>query len=370
MLSFKCFSFYPIVFVVIIVNEVQSSDVMTPAPNPGLPNPVFPLPVLKMTKVQDVGQEDQGAKVAQPLKEEVPAQGSPVAKEMIPGERESHIVKEAPKIAEKKDPQAVKDQPKEPAQPIILNLKEIKTEQGGQQPTENQSMSLAEDRKPWTITVKPLSVNFSAVTFGMTKKKLRVNQFDVDSHRSSFGYLANRSERAGVGYDLELGLMVTKNIEVFTILGFSYERPFEKVTMLSPSFNLSFDFKVRRSFELSLGGRYYWDLQNRWSPFVGIMGTGIFQEPIKSEAFTGTAPNYKSIGNFTFIDRTTMWGGAIQGGADYQFTKKVLLSLSVSLRYTPRTSHKTIVVNGLTASSRENRSLWSLPVLVSLKFLI
>jgi outer membrane protein W len=215
-------------------------------------------------------------------------------------------------------------------------------------------------------------VNFSAVTFGMTKKNLRVNDFDVDPYRSSFGYLTSRSERAGVGYDLELGLMLTNNIEVFTNLGFSYERPFEKLILVRPPFNpLYFDFKARRSFEVSLGGRYYWNLDNRWYPFVGIMGTGIIQEPIKSEAFSKpNRVNYISLRNFTLLDRTMLWGGAIQGGADYQFTQNVSLSFSVSLRYTPRTSRKSIVVNGFQLSSRENRSLWSLPAIVSLKFLI
>jgi hypothetical protein len=138
--------------------------------------------------------------------------------------------------------------------------------------SETKLTSAIEGRKPGTITIKPLAVNFSSLTFGMRKKSQLINGYPIDPYRGSFACLSNRGESIGTAYDLELGIMATENIEAFTILGVSYERPFAKVSVVvQPGTTLAFDFNPRRSFEASVGGRYYWNTQKPWFPFVGFM---------------------------------------------------------------------------------------------------
>ncbi len=368
MTSSKFIPLFSFVFTGIAFNEAFSFD--DTHSNPGLRKSAFPKPVLKMHRPNTDQEEETKKNITE--KEEKKEEKQEQKQEQKKNEKKED--KKEEKKEQKKD-EKKEDKKDEKKEDKKEEKKEQKKDEKKDEKKEAQAVKANQQPqgiKPWTITIKPLSVNFSAVTFGMSKKSLRVNDSDIDPYRSSFGYLTSRSQRAAVGYDLELGLMLTSNIEIFTNLGFSYERPFEKVSFFLPGTPNAFsvDFKARRSFEVSLGGRYYWNLDNRWYPFVGLMGTGIIQEPIKSEAFRGGPPNYISLGNFTFLDRTTLWGGAIQGGADYHFTENVSLSFSMSLRYTPRTSRKSIVINGSQLSSRENRSLWSLPTIVSLKFLV
>lgn len=230
--------------------------------------------------------------------------------------------------------------------------------------------SVIEDRKPGTITIKPLAVNFSSLTFGMRKKSQLINGYPIDPYRSSFACLSNRGESIGTAYDLELGVMATTNIEAFTILGVSYERPFSKVSVvIQPGTTLAFDFNPRRSFEASLGGRYYWNTQKPWFPFVGLMGTVRFQDSISATVFNSTnnATVYSLLERLTLQKRKTLWGGTLQAGADYQFNDLVSLTLSVSLQYTPRASISYSSIGNRQIRCQDNRNLWNLPVVAALK---
>jgi hypothetical protein len=234
-----------------------------------------------------------------------------------------------------------------------------------------------DDRKACSITIKPLIVNFTALTVGMSKKNQKINGIDINAYHSSFGFLMNRSERAGVGYDLELGIMTTRNIEIFTILGISRENPFEKVVVMYPPFtppftftNVAFDFKSRKNFEASLGSRYYWNTQKPWFPFIGIMGTATFQGPVKAQVFRiidPFQPTYSPIGPLTLQGRKVLWGGTIHLGADYQFNKYISLTLSAGLRYTPRPGITVSSIGGIPITFRDNQSIWNFPMLASLK---
>jgi hypothetical protein len=184
----------------------------------------------------------------------------------------------------------------------------------------------------------------------------------------------NRPDRAGVGYDFEAGLMVTRNVEIFTILGFSVEQPLNKVIIgvsPTPGDVLAFDFKQRHNYEVSLGSRYYWNSIKPWFPFVGFMGTITFQDSVRSDAFNVDnllAQSYSSIGSLTLQGRKMLFGWTLMAGADYQITPLFAVTFSVGLRYMPRTHLTYTSIAGKSISCRDNRNMWSLPVTVSLKF--
>ncbi|MBX9805303.1 MAG: hypothetical protein K2Y18_06080 [Alphaproteobacteria bacterium] len=248
-------------------------------------------------------------------------------------------------------------------------------------PVETKSTWIPDDRKAGTITIKPLTVNLTALTFGMSSKHQKLNGFPIDAYRCPFGFMANRTERNGAGYDLELGVMATKEIELFTILSFSHETGTDKVNVMNAPYfaplpgiivtNMAYDFDSRNNYEISLGSRYYWNTQKPWFPFVGIFGTATFQGSVRAKVYNvipgGFLNEYAPLGRFTLQSRKTLWGGTFQFGADYQFNKWVSLTLCAGLRYTPRPGITLTTINNTPISFRDNQSIWSLPVLVALK---
>lgn len=198
-----------------------------------------------------------------------------------------------------------------------------------------------------------------------------INGIATDPYRTSFGYLSNQGDGATVAYDFELGIMATSNIEVFTIIGVSYEHPFSDVLLpLSDGSRrtLAFNFKPRWNSQVSLGGRYYWNTEKPWFPFVGFMGTVRFQGNVKSDVLNATTPTNRSfIGPLTLQGRKTLWGGTLQAGADYQFTKWLSLSLSLGLQYTSRSNVTVTSIDGREIRTRSNRNVITVPVVASLK---
>ena len=254
---------------------------------------------------------------------------------------------------------------KEKATTISLNSNDNKA-------SVTKSVPAIEDRKPGTITLKPLTVNFGALTFGIKRKSQLINGFTIDPYKSSFACLSNRGDAIGTSYDLELGVMVTSNIEAFTILGVDYQRPFTKITIsnnpANRNDNFLYEFKDRRNYNFSLGGRYYWNTQKPWFPFVGLMGTATFQDSVRADVFRVLNATTPPLGPLTLQRRKTLWGGTFQAGADYQFTDLVSLTLVVALQYTPRVSMSSSSIGGKQITCRDNRNLWSLPLMATLKF--
>lgn len=243
---------------------------------------------------------------------------------------------------------------------------------------ENKSTWTAENRKAGTITLKPLNVNLTALTFGMKRKDQQVNGIALNGYRGSFpGILSNRTDRASIGYDLELGVMATESIEAFTILGIARETGIKSVFVAAPPFvpfnlnDMIFDFKPRLSFQCSLGGRYYWNNQKPWFPFIGIMGTATFQGAVKTERYAIANPllgTLADMGPLTLQKRKILYGGTLQAGADYQFNAYTALTLSIGLRYTPRTRITYTFLPEQPVSFRDNPNLWSVPIMAALKF--
>ena len=256
--------------------------------------------------------------------------------------------------------------------------------------TPTQATKLLQDRRPGTVTIKPLTINFSGLTFGMSRKSQLINGWKIDPYRKSFGTFSNQAQAIGTSYDLELGIMVTSSVEVFAIAGVDYQRPFAKVVVSNNNTapfvgiydQLSYDFKARHNYGFSLGGRYYWNTKKPWFPFVGVMGTVIRQDAIRANVFeigpNAFVPNYPPVGFLTLQKKKILWGGTLQMGADYQLSKFVSLTLVAGVQYTPRArrSISKITVNNAgfpppgekTISCQDNRNLWSVPFMASLKF--
>jgi hypothetical protein len=249
--------------------------------------------------------------------------------------------------------------------------------------------------------VKPLGVNVSGLTFGIAKKNQIINGYPKDFYKSSFGCFSNQAQAFGFAYDFELGVMVTSNIEAFIIAGLEYQRGMSKLVISNnntavfggflPLFGLdqlAYDFKTRRNYSFSLGGRYYWNTQKPWFPFVGLMGTVIRQDAIRANVFSlglvGFNNTYPLIGPYQLQPRKYLVGGTLQAGADYQITDHMSASFVIGLQYTPRTRWQTTAIfnpldentpigpvptSGIkNISNRDNRNFWSVPIMVALKF--
>ncbi|MBX9805306.1 MAG: hypothetical protein K2Y18_06095 [Alphaproteobacteria bacterium] len=249
---------------------------------------------------------------------------------------------------------------------------------------------IPDDRKAGTITIKPLSVYFGAMTVGLSQKRQKINGIKLEAYRSPFGYMLNTTDRAGIGYNFELGYMITKSFEAFTILGITHETGMRKINVMFPPFqgtfarsgnSLSIDFKPRNTFEVSLGGRYYWNTQKPWFPFVGLMGTLAFQEKVESTIYYKLSNQFDTrsyVGPLVLQKRKTLFGGALQVGADYQFTQHIALTCALGVKYLSRPS---VTLSSITSptpppagfnrivnmSFRDNQSQWSFPVLAALK---
>jgi hypothetical protein len=244
-------------------------------------------------------------------------------------------------------------------------------------PSDAKPIPTISDRKPGTITVKPLAMNFGALTFGMKHKSQIINGYPIDPYRSSFACLSNRGDSIGSSYDFELGAMVTKNIEVFTIVGIDHQNPNKDKSIISNNnpanqFDVfAYQFHSRRNSNISLGGRYYWDTQKPWFPFVGLIGTVIFQDSVRANIYNVINLNqgiYGLIGPLTLQEKKTLWGMTIQAGADYQFNDLVALTFAVGLQYTPRVPRTYPSIAGRQITCRDNRNLWTIPAMIALKF--
>jgi hypothetical protein len=249
-------------------------------------------------------------------------------------------------------------------------------------PAEIKKTRVVNDRKAGTITLKPLTVNFSGLTFGMSRKSQLINTFPKDPYRHSFATLSNQAQAIGSSYDLEIGVMITRNVEAFAIAGIDRQQGFINVIVsantLNQYDNLAYNFKNRTNYLISLGGRYYWNTQKPWFPFIGLMGTAIRQGDIKAIACdvgpNGFVPTFPAIGPITLQRAKTLLGGTFQVGADYQYTDFVSITFVAGLQYTPRVgaSFSSIFspqqrrVENITC--RDNRKLWSVPIMAALKF--
>ena len=233
-------------------------------------------------------------------------------------------------------------------------------------------------RRPGMVTIKPLIVNFSGITVGMKHKSQLINGITIDPFQSAMGRFTNQAQATGRSYDLELGVMLSNNIEAFVIAGFEYQRGFNKLSVanfiqvpFNPNNNFFYDFQSRTNYSFSLGGRYYWNTKKPWYPFVGLMGTVIRQAPIRAKAFLDVGfpiPVYAPIGSITLQDRKNLLGGTLQVGADYQFTDLISITFAAGVQYTQRTPLTYTSLNGQVITCRDNRNFWSFPFMAALKF--
>lgn len=236
------------------------------------------------------------------------------------------------------------------------------------------------DRMAGTVTLKPLTINFSGITFGMKHKDYLINGHKIDPFQGQLARFTNQAQATGRSYDLELGVMLTNNLEAFIIAGFEYQRGFTKSEIANldqggdpEENNYFYDYKSRTNYFFSFGGRYYWNTQKPWFPFVGLMATVIRQPALQSRAFRPgglLVYTFPPIGPFTFQRKVTLWGGTLQAGADYQITDLLAVTFAVGIQYTPRNRINYTSLQGHTITCRNNHNIWSVPIIASLKLTI
>lgn len=235
-----------------------------------------------------------------------------------------------------------------------------------------QEGAYAKSYEAGSITFKPLIVDFYDFTFGSKKHSSYINTRPVSIYRDAeFAPLGARADRNGVGYDIELGYMITQSLEAFALAGFTIEKPHKKVGVANipaPLVNY-FDFKKRYSYSAFLGGRYYWGLEGAWTPFVGGSLGVIWQEKTKAKLFSGpaNAVAYTPIGKFEALKSKWFMSGDFQVGVDYEFTKTWHLTLMSGAQYHPRAKTKKSRISNRTVYYRDNWNRWSIPVSAAVK---
>lgn len=258
--------------------------------------------------------------------------------------------------------------------PISLILKTLPCLLLASIPLTGNQKALAANGKEGSFTVKPVNVNMSSITFERRKTSAHINGHRTNAFRSGFGLAANRPAQNGSGYDLELGYYLKSYLELFTIVGFSNERPIKKMLIRDlnvPMSNLLMNFKRRYSFGMTMGFRYYWETTSKWLPFVGAGVGVIILNKTKADVYDSSTflptPPFQSLGKATLQRRKTLFDGRLMGGVDYQFSETFSLTLATGLQYHPRSKKTTSHTGGRKITYRDNWNKLSIPFMVSLK---
>ena len=232
-----------------------------------------------------------------------------------------------------------------------------------------------------SFTIKPINLNFYAYTFGHKRIMSKINDIEINTYRGYPGLAGNRTDKSGTGYDVEAGFMFTPAIEAFFLAGFTIDRPLYESTVKYAPFpftNNNFRFKRRSTFNTSLGGRYYFDTESAWIPFVGLTVGAVFQGKTKAHVFDqnpGRVPINISIGHIEAQKSKTLIDGAFQAGVDYRLTDVWHLTMMTGLKYQPRAGKKISRVTDQqgrvrTITYQDNWNKWVVPFVVSLKIVL
>jgi hypothetical protein len=232
-----------------------------------------------------------------------------------------------------------------------------------------------------TFSVSPLTLNIASLTKDYRHKAAKINGFPKDPYKGTFGTGLNRGDRIGIGYDLELGYFVINNLELFTTLTYVYERGntqgVSSPVLQIPAFGLfqdiTYDFKSRKDAAISLGGRYFINIQeSHWKPFVSLRATVTSQGTTK--AFLTQAPAFTVVpdvplGNVVLQKRKTLWGGMFQTGADYRINECIALTFGIGLLYTQRPKLHYVPAPGtVPIAYQDHYNKWTVPVQFSIRF--
>jgi opacity protein-like surface antigen len=255
---------------------------------------------------------------------------------------------------------------------------------------------------PGTFTFKPINVNMASLTMGLEAKDsfivseginflnpaAPVNmRVPVNVYRSPMPFGFNECDRNAIGYGVEMGYVIGRDVEVFGRAGYSHERPKARFIVA----DRSFEFKPRNNYGLSLGARYYINLESAWKPFLSVSAGYTSQGETKAQIYAHSPLALsniefdQSIGIYKLLKQQNLFSFELSAGTDYAFNKNWALSCSVALRYNKRGGSSSINTPGALStvpgvpfpvqlpprvvSYSDHKQQWYIPVTVSLKFM-
>lgn len=247
-----------------------------------------------------------------------------------------------------------------------------------------------------TFSIKPLNITFSSImptlrhkdsSFNTTGPVLVPAVFPLPQQTRTvrdaawhkilqFGF--SEGDRNGYGYGFEAGYVFLKNAEIFARAGFCSENPSIQFVVGDRSYR----FQRRTNYGLSLGFRYYYDLNPSWKPYASAAFGFVSQGKATSNIywhnpFNRTTTTDPLIGRFNMLKASYLPSFEMAVGTDYLFTPRVVLSAAIGLRYTKRGGSTVIntpgAVVGIPLPARrlvysDYKPEWSIPVTFSLKF--
>lgn len=261
----------------------------------------------------------------------------------------------------------------------------------------------AEAYAPGTISFKPLNVNVTNYTFGLTGKDSRFRStgftyipdfnvrevtFDrkINVFRSPASWGFNEGDRNGNSYGVELGYLFGMDWEIFGRVGFCRERgkgAFYAGDQL-------YTFRTRNDYGLSLGVRHYVDMDSNWKPFLAVafgwVSQGKTKARVKAHSPFAAFPEQDTVvfGDYTLLKHQNLFTFELSAGTDYVFHPNWALSTYIAVRYNQRGGSQTTSYpaaftefNGIPfplppreMKYSDNKQRWYIPLVVSLKCML
>lgn len=234
--------------------------------------------------------------------------------------------------------------------------------------------------KQGTVTLQPLSAVLTPLSLGKGKKDTKFMwdaQFPVHTMEQNM-YKNQRSlgfgdgYRNGIGYRAELGYFVRDRLELFTDLGFSYEKGLDQATIIGPQ---AFKFKSRTTYNTGIGARYYFDTKSTITPYVGAVGGVEWQPRTKAAAYTYPFTDFTQflvvgpkIGDFTIFKSQQLFNGSLFAGFTYLFKENIALNLQAGLQYHQQNKRRMITIGGNNYTISDNKNKFIVPLNISVKF--
>lgn len=229
-----------------------------------------------------------------------------------------------------------------------------------------------------SLTIKPLTLYFTSLPFGLNRPCSRINGLPVNTYRNRTGFASSHTARNGIGYDLEVGCHITPAIEVVAELGWGMERPFKEIIVRDPivtTYDYGFNFYKRYSHHAFVGGRYYWEAKSNCLPFVSFVFG--FTHQGKTIAKTTADMNLSipitnpwSPKMVLQGSRTLVGAGRVTVGCDFQFNKTWALAAFIGVEYRPHAHPTSFLVLGSPVTFRDNWRPLAIPMGASIKVTI
>lgn len=223
-----------------------------------------------------------------------------------------------------------------------------------------------------TFSIKPLNLHLASITGKFSKGDTLLNGRAADVHTTPT-YGLSHPWRNARSYAFEIGFYPFENIELFVKPSFGREMGLKRIVSApSPALAQAYNFYGRNNHGVDVGLRKYFDLQNRWAPFVGASIGYDYQSATRVTAFSYNAfadATTARLGEFTLEGSKHYAVGELQTGVDYRFTDWLALTLKGGLHMTraPKTA-QTTHINGRAVVYRDHHRVLTFPISMGVKF--